>query len=118
MPEIPLKPYREKKPWGDYEKFTENQKSTVKILTINPGEAFSLQHHANRDEFWHVLSGKGTFIIGEEKVEAVVGEDYFIPRGTNHRIEAGDEKVVVLQISLGDFNEEDIVRLEDKYGRV
>ena len=118
MPENPLKPYREKKPWGDYEKFTENEKSTVKILTVNPGEIFSLQHHANRDEFWHVLSGKGICIIGEEKQEAVAGQDYFIPRGVNHRIEALEEKVVVLEISFGDFNEEDIVRLEDKYGRV
>ena len=118
MSENPLKPYREKKPWGDYEKFTENENSTVKILTINPGEAFSLQHHANRDEYWHVLSGKGRLMIGKETLDLKLKEDYFIPRGTSHRIEALEEKVVVLEISFGDFDEEDIVRLEDKYGRV
>ena len=113
-----MKPYFEKRPWGNYERFTENQKSTVKILTINPGEAFSLQSHKDRDEFWHILSGEGRLIIGQETFEAEVGMDKFILRGINHRIEAGNETLVVLEISLGDFNEEDIIRVEDKYGRI
>ena len=117
MAELPIKPYRESRPWGGYEKFTENMNSTVKILTINPGQAFSLQRHAHRDEFWHILSGSGTIIIGEQSIPIKSGEDHFIPRLTDHRALASEEAVVILEISLGQFDEVDITRLEDKYGR-
>ena len=115
--ESPIKPYREQKPWGDYEKFTENEKSTVKILTVNPGQAFSLQTHSNRDEFWHVLSGTGIATIGEEKKNIKSGDDLYFSHGTQHRLEATGEILQVLEISLGEFDEGDITRLEDMYGR-
>jgi mannose-6-phosphate isomerase-like protein (cupin superfamily) len=110
-------PYREKRPWGNFEKFTENEVSTVKIITVNPGEAFSLQHHAKRDEFWRILSGRGLITIGEESKSIKEGDEYFIKRGTNHRVEASEEAVVFLEIAFGEFDEQDITRVEDKYGR-
>ncbi len=76
------------RPWGQFERFTLNEKSTVKIITVNAGEEFSLQTHAERDEFWRVIGGYGTVTIGEEQHEATPGDEFFIPRGTKHRAEA------------------------------
>ena len=113
----PPKPYRETRPWGEFIEFTRNTPSTVKIITINAGEAFSLQSHAHRDEYWRVLSGNGTIRIADKNIPASPGDNHFVPRGTLHRIEAGTAPVVILEISFGDFDEKDITRLEDKYGR-
>lgn len=114
----PPKPYRERRPWGEFIKFVENSPCTVKIITVNHGEGFSLQYHKSRDEFWHILDGNGTATIGPERIDIAKGEDYFIPSGTLHRIEAVDKDVVLLEISFGAFDEDDIVRVEDKYDRV
>jgi len=111
-------PYEEKRPWGKFIEFTHEKLCTVKILTINSGESFSLQHHERRDEFWYIISGNGTIEIGENSSPVTTGENHFIAKGVNHRIEAGSSPVVVLEISFGEFDESDIVRLEDKYGRV
>lgn len=111
------KPYREARPWGEFVELSRNTPSTVKIITVNAGEAFSLQTHSKRDEFWRVISGTGTIHVGNTALPAVSGENHFIPRGTTHRIEAGNEPVVILEISFGDFDENDIIRLQDKYGR-
>ncbi len=112
-----LEPYREERPWGEFVKFTENTSSTVKILTVKPGEAFSLQYHHKRDEFWRIISGNGMIQIGNSKHEAKPGMDYFIPRETNHRIEGGTEPLIILEIALDEFDENDVVRIEDRYGR-
>lgn len=111
------KPYREERPWGEFIEFTRNTPSTVKIITVKAGEAFSLQTHTNRDEFWRIISGDGTVTIGTTSTPIGIGKDYFIPRNTLHRIEAHTSSVVVLEISFGDFDEKDITRIEDKYGR-
>ena len=112
------KPYREERPWGEFIEFTRNTPCTVKIIVIKPHEALSLQRHAKRDEFWHVISGSGTLTIGTEKIEAVPGKQSFIARDTEHRMEAGpSEPLVVLEISLGSFEDSDIYRLDDRYGR-
>jgi len=110
-------PYREEREWGSFIQFTREAPSTVKILTVDPGQAFSLQKHQNREEGWYVISGNGVIQIGEEKNEIEVGKSYFIPKETLHRLEAGDEPLVVLEVSFGDFDENDITRIEDRYGR-
>ena len=110
-------PYEEKRPWGEFERFTFNAPSTVKILVINPGQSTSLQLHHHRDEYWHVLSGNGTLTIGDNDVDAVPERNYLVPRTTKHRISGGTEALMILEISTGTFDEEDIVRLEDNYGR-
>ncbi|MEI6041977.1 MAG: phosphomannose isomerase type II C-terminal cupin domain [bacterium] len=116
--ENPPKSYKEKRPWGDFVKFVENLPCTVKTITVNSGQAFSLQYHDSRDEFWYILSGNGIATVGEEKIEIKAGLELFIPRKMLHRIEAGDENVTFLEIAYGTFDEEDIVRIEDKYNRV
>jgi len=107
-----------KKPWGSFVSYTENEKSTVKLLYINKGEAFSLQHHNHREEFWKIIEGNPEITIGDKKIDAHKDDEFIIPVKTNHRIYAPDDNVTVLEISLGQFDEEDIVRIEDKYGRV
>jgi mannose-6-phosphate isomerase-like protein (cupin superfamily) len=107
----------EERPWGKFEQFTLNEKSTVKILTINAGEAFSLQNHEHRAEFWHVLEGKAKITVGGGTVNAEPGDEFLIGPGTNHRIE-GITKTKVLEIAFGEFDEADIKRLEDKYNRI
>lgn len=112
-----IKPYREERPWGSFTKYTQNENSTVKIIVVNTGEAFSRQFHHKRDEFWHIISGDGLIEIGDKKENIVPGKDYNIPHETPHRVTAGNLPVVFLEISEGDFDESDIVRLEDRYGR-
>lgn len=106
------------KPWGSFISFTNNELSTVKLLNIKKGEEFSLQHHLNRDEFWRVIKGSPKIIIGEKTVDSNEGEEFFVPAGTNHRIGAPIDDVVILEISKGVFDEDDIVRIEDKYNRI
>jgi len=108
---------KEIRPWGSFERFTLNEQSTVKIITVSPGEAFSLQTHAHRSEFWRITAGSGSVIVGGLTHEATVGETYFIPQGSTHRAEAGPQGLAFLEIALGEFDEGDITRLEDKYGR-
>ena len=110
-------PYTEQRPWGIYERFTLNESSTVKLIRVHPGQATSLQLHNNREENWRVISGNGTLTIGDAEMEAVPGKDYRVPPLTKHRIAAGTEELLLLEISKGEFDETDIIRLEDKYGR-
>ena len=114
--EIP-KTFTENRPWGDELWLTRISPSMVKIITVKPGESCSLQFHHERDEYWRVLGGNGTVQIVNEKFETKLGEEYFIPRETKHRFTGGTEPLVLLEITYGKFDENDIVRLEDKYGR-
>ncbi len=116
--DIPLKNFEfNERPWGDFKRFTLNEPSTVKIVTVHPGQALSLQKHSHREEFWYVISGTGTFTIGDTQVSAEVGKGYVVPTEAQHRIEATDKELVILEIAFGDFDESDIVRFDDKYGR-
>jgi len=112
-----MEKYSEKRPWGGFEQFTFNEISTVKILTIDPGQKFSLQYHKNREEFWRFLDNPAKVTIGDEVKELKGGDEVVIKPGMNHRIEALDKQVNVLEISFGEFDEGDIVRIEDSYGR-
>jgi mannose-6-phosphate isomerase-like protein (cupin superfamily) len=108
---------KEIRPWGDFERLTLNEKSTVKLITVNPGEELSLQQHEHRDEVWRIVRGSGTITIGGQKSDVKPGESYFVKRGTKHRVAGGLEGLQFLEIALGDFDEHDIVRFEDRYGR-
>lgn len=108
---------KEERPWGNFERFTLNEETTVKIVEVHAGEAISLQTHASRDEFWRVLSGEGVITIDQEQKQAREGESFFSPRGSKHRVEGGASGLRILEIAFGDFDEKDITRLEDKYGR-
>jgi len=109
--------YKEERPWGSFIEFALNEPVTVKIITVKAGQAFSLQSHKKRAEFWRIISGGGTITIGDASSAIKPGGDYEIPPNTKHRIEASSHPVVILEVSRGDFDENDIVRFEDKYGR-
>ncbi|MHB8710072.1 MAG: phosphomannose isomerase type II C-terminal cupin domain [Minisyncoccota bacterium] len=108
---------KENRPWGNFERFTLNEKTTVKIITVNAGQAFSLQTHTHRNEYWYVLTGHGEITVGDKMQEAHAGDSFFIKAGVLHRAECKDEHLIFLEIAFGDFDENDIKRLEDRYGR-
>jgi mannose-6-phosphate isomerase len=106
------------KPWGTFEQYTHNALSTVKIITVQPGGVLSLQYHHRRDELWVVLDAGAQIQLGDIDIRPRVGDRVFIPRTTAHRLSAaGDRAVRILEVSFGEFDEDDIVRLEDVYGR-
>ena len=105
------------KPWGNFRQFTHNETTTVKILSLNPNTSLSLQYHNHRSEFWFVISGHPVITIGDDTMEAKPGNEFTIEIKEPHRLEAQNDAVQVLEIAYGDFDERDIVRIEDKYGR-
>jgi mannose-6-phosphate isomerase-like protein (cupin superfamily) len=108
---------RDERPWGAFEQFTQNEDSTVKILVVRAGQQFSLQTHERRDEFWRIISGSGIVTVDEEQLDAQPGDEFWVPRGSAHRAHASGTDLVILEISFGHFDENDIVRLKDDYGR-
>ena len=105
------------RPWGTEEILTVNEPSTVKILTINPGQRTSLQYHNHRKEFWKLIEGEAIFEIDGKLIDAKIGDEYEVDVNTNHRLVGKNVSGKILEISFGDFDENDIVRIEDDYNR-
>ena len=107
------------KPWGKFEQYTHNLPSTVKIITVAPGGTLSRQYHRHRDELWVVLDPGARVEMDGETLSPEPREKLYIPRGTVHRLSAawGGGPVRILEVSFGEFDEGDIVRLDDAYGR-
>ncbi len=110
-------PFTEKRPWGEFRQFTAGEPSTVKILYLKAGESLSLQKHAKRTEFWHILSGRAEITVGEKIEELNSGSEVVIEPFVEHRARATNEDVKILEVSFGEFAEHDEVRLADYYGR-
>ena len=109
--------YSEDRPWGKFEKFHENKISTVKLIYINANSRLSLQYHRKRSEFWKILKGTVKMQLEEKLIVLKEGETIEIPKNAKHRVEAIQGNSIILEISYGEFNENDIVRLEDNYKR-
>ena len=108
-----------KKPWGSSEVLFWNRgegKVTVKILTVGPNSRLSLQLHRHRREFWFVLDGDAEATVGDGQRQLRPGQALRIPSGTVHRL-GSSKGAKVLEVSTGEFSEDDIVRIEDDYGR-
>lgn len=108
------------KPWGYYKTTLLTSDYQSKILCINPGQSISLQSHNHREEHWVNVKGFGEVIIGESVKKFESGDYAFIPKGCKHRIinSSEDDKLIVNEVQLGtNFDEEDIIRYEDNYGR-
>ena len=105
------------RPWGQFERFTLNEKSTVKLITVLPDQELSLQSHEHRDEFWRIVSGSGLATVGDSEKPVATGDEVFVLRGSKHRVSGGPQGLQFLEIALGDFDEGDITRFEDRYGR-
>lgn len=115
---LKIEPFQDERPWGYFRQFCKNESVTVKILSLKPYEMFSLQKHSKREEFWRVISGTGFVTIEEDKRGIKIGDEIIIPLETKHRLEGGPTGLEVMEISFGDFDEDDIVRYEDKYHRI
>lgn len=112
------KTYKEDRPWGGFSQFTHNELSTVKILRINPGERNSLQYHHHRQELWVSLDENSVVTVGDHTWNPKRFEEIYIDTKQSHRLAgANDKPGYILEISFGDFDENDIVRIEDNYGR-
>jgi mannose-6-phosphate isomerase-like protein (cupin superfamily) len=108
----------ETRPWGKFEQFTQNEVSTVKIITVEPGQRLSLQQHALRSEYWYILQGTGLIHLSGTEREVFGGDEVSIPVNAVHRITAVQgSSLKFLEIGFGTFDEGDITRLEDDYAR-
>lgn len=112
-----MKIIESERPWGRFRQFTHNEKTTVKIITVKKGEVLSLQSHKRRSEFWRVIRGSGTVEINSVAHNASLGDEFTIALGDIHRMAAGSDGLEILEIAFGDFDENDIIRYEDRYGR-
>ncbi|MDQ4066679.1 MAG: phosphomannose isomerase type II C-terminal cupin domain [Thermoproteota archaeon] len=113
-----MKIYSESRPWGRFEKFHENKFCTVKLIYVNANSRLSLQYHKKRSEFWKVIKGTAMVEIDKKRIVLGQGETITIPRQAKHRVLALESECIILEISYGRFDENDIVRLEDDYHRV
>ncbi|WP_329520890.1 phosphomannose isomerase type II C-terminal cupin domain [Spirillospora sp. NBC_01491] len=107
----------ERRPWGSFERFTLNEPSTVKLIHVRPGQRLSLQRHRDRDELWVALDPGAVFEVAGRRILPEVGERVLIRAGDTHRLSSDGPPVRVMEIAFGHFDEDDIERLEDSYGR-
>jgi mannose-6-phosphate isomerase-like protein (cupin superfamily) len=107
------------KPWGFFEILMETLTSKVKLLSVSPGERLSLQKHEHRMETWYIIKGTAKVTRGVERFTLQVGDSIIIEKNQIHRLENdSEENLEVIEIQTGNyFGEDDIVRIEDSYGR-
>jgi mannose-6-phosphate isomerase len=120
MPDAPeTDPQFDRRPWGTFHVLDDRPRYKVKRITVDPGQRLSYQRHAHRAEHWVVVEGSALVTLDGGRTELGVGASIDIPLGGAHRIEnAGDSELVFVEVQTGDyFGEDDIVRLDDDYGR-
>ncbi|MGA8277234.1 MAG: mannose-1-phosphate guanylyltransferase/mannose-6-phosphate isomerase [Rhodanobacteraceae bacterium] len=107
------------RPWGSFTVLEDADDCKVKRLTVKPGQVLSLQLHHRRSEHWTVVDGSARIRIGDREFLLNRNESAYIPMGTLHRLEnPTDKDIHLIEVQCGDyFGEDDIVRLEDRYGR-
>ncbi len=108
------------RPWGNYTVLDDHcDDHKVKRIVVSPGKRLSYQTHAKRAEHWYVVSGVATVTLDGEVFERTAGQSVDIAIGQAHRCEnRGDQDVVFIEVQTGTyFGEDDIVRLDDDFGR-
>jgi len=100
-----------------FERFTINERSTVKLVYLDGNKRLSLQYHNNRAEFWKVISGPVKVQLDKDTKMLQTGESISIPEKVIHRLIGAGTDAVILEISTGEFDENDIIRLDDDYKR-
>lgn len=109
------------RPWGNYTVLSHDEHDhKVKAIVVSPGKRLSYQRHARRSEHWFIVRGIGNVTLDGNITEVTAGVSVDVPVGTNHRIEnTGDSDLLFIEVQHGDyFGEDDIVRIEDDFGRV
>ena len=121
MEEIDKKPREfDRRPWGTYEVLDEGPNFKVKRIEVLPGKRLSYQKHSKRAEHWFVVSGIAKVTLDGAEIDVPTGQAIDIPKGSAHRV-ANDasETLVFIEVQRGEYlGEDDIVRLQDDYGRV
>lgn len=107
------------RPWGKYDSIDCGQRFQVKRITVNPGETLSLQKHFHRAEHWIVVSGIAEVTRDDEVFNVTENESAYIPLGAVHRLSnPGKIALELIEVQSGSYlGEDDIVRIEDIYGR-
>lgn len=108
------------RPWGTYRTVTEETNFKVKRIKVYPGSQLSLQLHHKRAEHWVVAEGEATVIKGDDRLQLKTNESVYIEVGEKHSLENNTENLLeIIEVQIGSYlGEDDIVRFEDKYGRV
>ena len=109
----------DERPWGRYLVLDDEARHKVKRIVVRPGQRLSYQRHAHRSEHWFVVAGAGVVILDGEEFAVKAGSAIDVPAGTAHRIHnTRDQDLVFVEVQHGDyFGEDDIIRLDDDYGR-
>lgn len=109
----------EERPWGSWHVLDEGPGFKVKRIVVTPHQRLSYQTHEHRAEHWVVVSGKATCVLDGETTMAGPGDCVDVAIGQAHRIcNLEDETLVIIEVQRGDYTgEDDIVRLDDDYGR-
>ena len=106
------------RPWGSFKQFANNRDCTVSLMTVLPGQRLSLQSHAGRAELWIVIDDGAVVRVGEQERTCQAGEEIWIPAGTQHRLSCGGKTPVrVLEVAFGNWQQDDITRYADDFGR-
>lgn len=110
---------RDTRPWGTWEVLDAEDNFCVKRICVTPGNILSLQLHHFRSEHWIIVKGEAVVTLGDDKIVRKANESVYIPAETKHRIQnETNENMEFIEIQTGEkLDENDIVRLEDKYGR-
>jgi mannose-6-phosphate isomerase len=108
------------RPWGSYTVLDEGADYKVKRIEVLPGKRLSYQKHSQRVEHWIIVQGLAKLTLDGIDILMAKGETIVIPRSSAHRIEnLGTNMLVFIEVQRGSYlGEDDIVRLEDDYGRV
>ena len=108
------------RPWGKYDSIDNGERYQVKRITVNPGEKLSIQMHHHRAEHWIVVSGTAKVTNGDKIFLVTENESTYIPIGVVHALEnPGVLPLEIIEVQSGTYlGEDDIVRFEDRYGRV
>lgn len=107
------------RPWGTYQTLDIKEGYQVKLITVNPEGRLSLQKHFKRAEHWVVIRGQPTVTVNNQTKIYTVNESIFIPKEAVHRLENfTSAPAAVIEVQIGSYlGEDDIVRLDDIYGR-
>src|SRR5579871_4914270 len=107
------------RPWGSYVVLDEEPDHKIKRIVVSPGKRLSLQVHKRRSEHWFVVHGQGIVTLDQTTVEVGPGDSVDVEVGTAHRVENhGTSDLVFVEVQHGTyFGEDDIVRLDDDFGR-
>ncbi len=107
------------RPWGTFTVLEEGERFKIKRIVVKPQQGISLQYHHHRSEHWVVVSGAAKVTNGGTVSMLQANQSTFVAPGMHHRLEnPGNVDLVVIEVQSGDYlGEDDIVRLEDRYGR-